>query len=254
MTRSLLSRFVTVAAVVALAAACGGTVDGEDAGTTPTTETPAEDTTTPEDDTTADDGSDEATDQAGDAGQDDASDAPDDDTTTDDGSDEPTDDDEPVTTEGDCSAFGTEPADVVEVAEMPAEVAALRDFLADAALRCDEQLLFTAIEESEMFTYSFGDEGDPIGYWWELEDAGDEPYRRIVDVLSTTPALADGGEVWVWPGVTTGRAETRTPERLAELDGWTEQDDLSSLDEVGYLGWRIGISDDGEWRFFVRGD
>jgi len=254
-TRSLLSRFVTVAAVVSLAAACGGTAD-PDVGATPTDDAPIE---APADDTDEDPADDGDVPTAEDAGSGQQPDAPSDDDTAG-GEDAPTEDDSdavddtPVAAEPDCSAQGTTPAEVVDVAELPAEVAALRDFLADAALRCDEQLLFTAIEESEMFNYSFGDQGDAIGFWWELESDGDEPYRRIVDVLSTTPALADGGEVWVWPGVTTGREETRTPELLAELDGWVEASDLASLDEVGYLGWRIGISSDGEWRFFVRGD
>lgn len=254
MTRSLLSRLVTVAAVVALAAACGGAVDGEDAAAPPTTAIPAEDASDDADDADSDQQPDAPTEDDEAAGEADAPDGTDGGTATDGGTPEDTAGDEPVASEGDCSAAGTAPASVVEVADMPAEVAALRDLLADAALRCDEQLLFTAIEESGLFSYSFGDQGDAIGFWWELEAAGDEPYRRIVDVLSTTPALADGGEVWVWPGLTTGREETRTPELLAELDGWADEADLGDMDGAGYLGWRIGISTDGEWRFFVRGD
>jgi len=154
---------------------------------------------------------------------------------------------------GDCSASG---AQIVAPAlpDVPADVVAARDFLLDAALRCDEQLLFTAIEESEMFTYSFGDEGDAIGYWWDLEEAGEEPFLHLARVLATTPALADGGEIWVWPQVTTGRDENTTAEAWAELDWMSDAEIEASQGEVGYLHWRAGITTDGEWRFFVAGD
>lgn len=162
----------------------------------------------------------------------------------------------PTTTGGDCSASALTAADatVVEVAGLPSAVADLRDFLLDAALRCDEPLLRTAIDESSMFTYSFGGGDDALAHWAALEVAGEAPWMRMVDVLGTTPALADGGDLWVWPAVTTGRPETRTPELLAELD-WVD-DGIRESVAAGedYLGWRIGISTDGEWRFFVMGD
>jgi hypothetical protein len=152
----------------------------------------------------------------------------------------------------DCSAQGARlTAQTVE--GMPAEVAAARDLLLDAALRCDEQLLFTAIEESDAFTYSFGASGDPLGYWWELEEAGEAPFLRLAEVLATTPSTTDGGELWVWPQVHTGRAEDTTDAAWAELT-WLEDPELARSADEGYLDWRVGITPDGQWRFFVRGD
>jgi hypothetical protein len=153
----------------------------------------------------------------------------------------------------DCSAQGAQ-LTLPEVDGLPDEVVAARDFLFDAALRCDEQLLFTAIEESSQFTYSFGAEGDAIGYWWDLEEAGEQPFLRLAQVLTTTPAIADGGEVVVWPRVTTGRAEDTTDEAWAELFWMTAEELDASQSGTGYLGWRVGIATDGEWRFFVAGD
>lgn len=153
----------------------------------------------------------------------------------------------------DCSAQGTT-VTPVEVDGMPAEVAAARDFLIDAAVRCDEQLLFTAIEESSMFTFSFGDDTDVIGYWWDLEEAGEEPFLRLAQVLSTTPALADGGELYVWPQVATGRSEHTTEDAWAELTWMSDADMEASQTGEGYVGWRAGISLDGEWRYFLAGD
>jgi hypothetical protein len=156
-----------------------------------------------------------------------------------------------VPTEVDCSGQ-TATVDPRPAEGLPAEVAALRDLLIDAAQRCDEQLLFTAIEESARFTFSFGDGTDPLGYWWDLEAAGERPFLRLAQVLSTTPGLTPGGEVYVWPQVATGRAEHTTAEAWAELS-WLD-DPTSQLTGEGYLGWRAGISPDGEWRFFVAGD
>jgi hypothetical protein len=152
----------------------------------------------------------------------------------------------------DCSAQGA--ALVAQTVDgMPTEVAAARDFLLDAALRCDEQLLFTAIEESEMFNYSFGSTGDPIGYWWELEEAGEEPFLRLAQVLSTTPSTLDDGDLCVWPQVHTGRAEDTTDVAWDELT-WLEDPETTRSAGEGYLDWRVGITADGQWRFFVRGD
>ncbi|WP_211262613.1 hypothetical protein [Nitriliruptor alkaliphilus] len=152
----------------------------------------------------------------------------------------------------DCSAQGADLAPR-PVDGMPAEVAALRDLLLDAALRCDEQLLFTATEESDEFTVSFGDGTDPIGYWWDLEAAGEAPFLRLAQVLSTTPALSAGGDVWVWPQVTTGRSEHTAEAAWAELV-WLEDPAAMRAAGDGYLDWRVGISVDGQWRFFVAGD
>ncbi len=157
----------------------------------------------------------------------------------------------PATT-GDCSASGA----TVEVRSspgLPDEVAAMRDLLLDAALRCDEQLLRTAIDGSTMFTYTFGTPGDAIGAWWELEAAGEQPFLRIAELLATTPALADGGEVYVWPRVHTGRPQDTSDAAWAEL-GWLDGPAVAAAKRDGHLDWRLGISVDGEWRFFVRGD
>lgn len=152
-----------------------------------------------------------------------------------------------------CSAAGHSLAPAA-AGDLPDEVVAVRDLLLDAALRCDEQLLRTTIDESSLFTYSFGGGDDAIGHWRALEEAGQQPYLRLAQVLSTTPALADGGEVVVWPQVTTGRPEHTTPAAWAELSWLSDEEVRAHQAEAGYLGWRVGISTDGEWRFFVAGD
>jgi hypothetical protein len=153
---------------------------------------------------------------------------------------------------GDCSAAG-ETLTPAPAAGLPVEVAAMRDLLIDAALRCDEQLLFTAMEESEQFTFSFGGDPDALSLWWAMEAAGDEPFLRLAQVLATTPALAESGETYVWPRVTTGRPQDTTQAAWDELV-WLDESRRGDASGDGYLDWRVGISTGGQWRFFVTGD
>lgn len=153
----------------------------------------------------------------------------------------------------DCSASG-QSVTVLPAPDLDDTVRQARDFLIDAALRCDESMLQTAIDESSMFSFSFGGDTDPLGYWWDLEAAGDQPFLRLAQVLSTTPALAEGGDIVVFPRVTTGRPEDTTDEAIAELFWIDEQRRETILGDSGYLDWRVGIALNGEWRFFVAGD
>lgn len=153
----------------------------------------------------------------------------------------------------DCSASG-QSVTVLPAPGLDEAAIQMRDFLIDAALRCDESMLQTAIDESSQFSFSFGGDTDALGFWWDLEAAGDEPFLRLAQVLATTPALADGGDVVVFPRVTTGRPEDTTDEAIDELIWIDPQQRDTILGDTGYLDWRAGISRDGEWRFFVRGD
>lgn len=153
----------------------------------------------------------------------------------------------------DCSASGAS-VTVLPAPDLDETVLAMRDFLIDAALRCDESMLQTAVDESSQFSFSFGGDTDALGYWWDREEAGDEPFLRLAQVLATTPALAEGGETVVFPRVTTGRPEDTTDAAIDELIWIDEQRRETILGDTGYLDWRAGISLDGEWRFFVRGD
>ena len=154
----------------------------------------------------------------------------------------------------DCSASGHQ-VTLAPAPDLPDAVAALRVFLIDAALRCDEQLLQTAIDESESFNASFGGEVDALGLWWTLEEAGEQPFLRIAEVLATTPGVVDGsdGPIHVWPRVSTGAPEDTTDAAWSEVT-WVEDLAAARGQGDGYLDWRAGISDDGQWRYFVRGD
>ena len=227
---------VALTVLALLLAACGT----DDADAIPP-ETPA-DAPSDEADARVDDGDDQAADEP----------EPVPDTDTDEPAADPDVRTAPDPQDPDCSAHGRS-VTVLPAGDVPDAVVAQRDLLIDAALRCDEQLLNTAIEESELFTFSYGDDRDPIGYWWDLEAAGEAPFLRLAQVLATTPAIDDDGELVVFPRVATGRAQDTTEEAWAELSWVEDLDEVAGTGE-GYLGWRAGIAFDGQWRFFVVGD
>lgn len=163
---------------------------------------------------------------------------------------------EPAASEGDCSASGMT-AGTVTGTDLPDPTRATAEFLVDAALRCDEQLLVTAATESST-NLSFGDV-EP-GTFFALPEREEDLYATIVTLLTElTPATAAHADpaVHVWPRVAT--------EEFADDDAaWQEAVDAGLVTATqaeqmraegsGYLGWRLGITVDGDWAFFVAGD
>lgn len=173
----------------------------------------------------------------------------------------------------DCSA-ATLPARPAPQSELPPEVATLRDRIAAAAVACDYDALGALIDPSR-FSYSFGDDGDPIGHWQRRETLDQEPQpmvslRRVLDTPAGTWEMVSGGpsSLWVWP-------------RLAQMDPQqTSAGELdSAVDEVveaglhprdiveqmvneygGYLGYRLQIEVSAHdpanprWVVFIAGD
>jgi hypothetical protein len=71
---------------------------------------------------------------------------------------------------------------------------------------------------------------------------------------ATIPGPA--GEIYVWPAAhayeTWEQVDQDDLEELAMIHSEDELDSFASAD--GYLGWRLGISEDGTWLFFIAGD
>ena len=234
MNTSLKLAFAT-ASLAGLLVACGGTgdVSGPATGDTPSTDTSAP---APSDDATTEAPSDDAT------------------------PDEPASDTDPapvVDGDVDCSAAGLELGDGFFL-DLTEEAADSAEFILDAALRCDEQLLATAAAESGT-ELTFGS-ADPYEFFGLPE--GDEPYYEIIARLlgETQPegfAPRDDEMIWYWPAVATERGfdDAAAWEDLADAGLYTtEQIEAFRESGTGYLGWRLGIADDGTWMFFVAGD
>ena len=137
---------------------------------------------------------------------------------------------------------------------LPAPVAEKRDAVASAAARLDYAGLSRLLDPTT-FSYSFGETGDPVGYWRRLEREAEVPV--VGDYLPTVLNAPVGrrANIYVWPAV-----HAKKPSRWTAADRrWLRR--LYSASEVrrferagAYLGWRVGIRSDGKWLFFIAGD
>lgn len=138
---------------------------------------------------------------------------------------------------------------------LPLEVALSRTRVQLAALGQHWEEL-EALLDPTTFSYSFGEDGDPIGYWMELEADAHAPI--IGDILPTTLGAhyAKSRGVYMWPSAAAKLSKNWTERDLNDLRklGYSDRD-IESFEEFGgYLGYRVGIEADGTWIFFVSGD
>jgi hypothetical protein len=137
---------------------------------------------------------------------------------------------------------------------LPAPVAERRDAIAVAAKHLDYAALGRLLDP-RTFSYSFGESGDPIGYWRRLEREAEVPV--LGDYLPTvlTAPVGRRANIYVWPA-----AHAKKPSRWTEADRrWLRSlysaSEIRAFERAGaYLGWRAGIRRDGRWVFFIAGD
>jgi hypothetical protein len=139
--------------------------------------------------------------------------------------------------------------------DLPEVVAKVRDSLVEASITCDWPTLEGLA--SEDFTTSFG--GGDFSLLREWENDGYERLRIMVSLLAmphTIQHIEDGPDIFVWPSAfgydTWDEIPPEALEPLHEIYTEGELDEIASFGS--YAGWRVGITEDGEWRFFVAGD
>ena len=99
-----------------------------------------------------------------------------------------------------------------------------------------------------------------ITYW---KEQGPEPLRimgALLDMPYTTER-AEGGDIYVWPAIVTWSpdqlariGESEWPSALGQIYPDFDRQLQSWIQSGGYLGWRIGITEDGRWIYFLAGD
>lgn len=157
-----------------------------------------------------------------------------------------------------CSAADLDPAPEPQP-QLPEPVAAQRADIVEAAVACDyEALAALALAGDEQFTFTFGGGDDPAEHWRSAEERGEEVLRFLVGLLDAPFGVVEPQELdreYVWP-------------RAFAYGTWDDvpEEDRSVLEPFyigrfgdfelfgGYLGYRIGITETGDWLYFVAGD
>jgi hypothetical protein len=157
---------------------------------------------------------------------------------------------------GECSADGLDPAPEHQDG-LPAAVAEMRARIRAAAVACDFDGLAALGEEGE-FTYSFGESGDPAGAWRDGEEDGARPLLFLAVLLDAPHAAVDGGDEmqYVWPSAFAYETWDEVPPAARDaLLTVYDRGALQQFSQFGsYIGYRIGITAEGDWIFFVVGD
>jgi hypothetical protein len=159
----------------------------------------------------------------------------------------------PTTIAPDCSAAGLPmPA---EQEGLPAPVAEARRAIATAAIACDYRAL-EALGGTDLNT-SFGGGGFQNIPLWEGQGEGQlGTLIKLFDTPFATQDFEDLPRYYVWPSAFVYDSwEEIPPADLQALNSIYTEEELDQIAGFGsYAGWRIGITEDGEWRFFVAGD
>jgi hypothetical protein len=138
---------------------------------------------------------------------------------------------------------------------LPSVVAAMREKIYEAAVMHDYESLRSLVDPVT-FSYSFGEEGDPIGYWRRQEQA---EVPLLGDVLPTILHTRFGKheDIYMWPSAASklGSDWTEADVESMHQAGYSDREIRSFEKSVGgYAGWRVGIRADGTWLYFISGD
>ncbi|PRD46008.1 hypothetical protein C5748_01685 [Phyllobacterium phragmitis] len=157
---------------------------------------------------------------------------------------------------------GTPPVVQYDVEELPAAVKQMRERILEAAKSGNVEALRPLIGTGDDMTALSlsGFEGDPIDYLKGIsgDNDGQEVLAILVDLLETGYVHLDAGgsnELYVWPYFFAYPIDKLTPPQMVELYQIITAGDYDDMKTFGaYIFYRIGISPDGKWQFFVAGD
>jgi hypothetical protein len=134
---------------------------------------------------------------------------------------------------------------------LPPAVAATRESILEAAAAGDVgRLADLALAGSGSFTYSFGGNNPPTRE--ELLEAWQDPelLQTMVTLLDLPHTEQDG--IFAWPSAFSSNP---TDEDWAAVEVLYSEEEIAQMKQFGgYIGYRIGITEQGDWIFFVAGD
>lgn len=159
---------------------------------------------------------------------------------------------------------GDEPVPEIlyDLSLLPEPVQRMRKLIVEACLSGDIERLRPLISTGEAATQlSFGDiSGDPIAFLRNLsgDEAGHEILAILYEILSAGYVHLDADtpeEMYVWPYFFAVPLDALTARQRVELFTIVTAGDYEDMKNFGaYIFYRIGISPEGRWLFFVAGD
>lgn len=157
---------------------------------------------------------------------------------------------------------GPLPEIVYDLNRLPEPVARMRNLLVEAAKTGDIEKLRPLIGQGEsMPQLSFGEiEGDPIAFIKGLsgDGEGQELLAIMEEVLNAGYVhLGEGTDedLYVWPyffGIPLEKLDARQKVELFKIVTAGDYEDMKQYGT--YVFYRLGITPDGRWAFFVAGD
>ena len=154
------------------------------------------------------------------------------------------------------------PEIIYDIARLPEPVRRKREMIIETCKTGDlEKLrpLFDTGEDATQLSLS-GIEGDPIAFLRELsgDKEGQEILAILEEVLSAGFVHMDAGtpnDMYVWPYFFAVPLNRLTPPQRVELFKIVTAGDYEDMKTYGtYIFYRVGITPDGRWSFFVAGD
>jgi hypothetical protein len=149
----------------------------------------------------------------------------------------------------------------LDISKAPEPVQRMRRLIAEAAASGDIEKLRPLINPGpHQAQINGGDGEDPIAALkgFSGDPDGLEVLAIILDLLSTGYAHMDAGtpeEVYVFPYFAGKPLASLTAPEKVELLRIITAGDLADMQEYGnYSFYRIGITPDGQWKFFTAGD
>ena len=163
------------------------------------------------------------------------------------------------------TGFGDEGGEIeilYDTGILPVPVKRMRELIMEAARSGDMEELRRLMGTGNSITQlAFGDiEGDPIEYLRSSagDEEGHEMLAILLEVMEAGYVRFDVGtsnELYVWPYFYAIALETLTPKQRVELFKLVTAGDYEDMLSFGaYIFFRVGITPEGRWLFFVAGD
>ena len=151
---------------------------------------------------------------------------------------------------------------ISDLTQLPESALRMRELILQAAATGDPDKLRSLLGSGPSATRLVQGEtdADPVEYLRSISgDAeGQEILAILIDLLNTGFIRVDAGkpnETYVWPYFVALPLESLTPPQKVELLRLVTAGDVEDMKAYGaYNFYRVGISPDGEWRFFMAGD